>query len=125
MTLLGNAFSAGYPPQAAAKAEIKVITNENYDQAVVQSRGPMLVFFWATWSGPSKQQMPIIQQIASDYAGKVTVGKVEADANDLLLHRIGVSNIPQIRIYKDGKLVQTIEGLVPKKALTTALSRYL
>jgi thioredoxin 1 len=125
MTLLISAFSAGYPPQAAAKAEIKAITIENWEQEVLEPRGPVVVFFWATWSGPSKQQLPIFQDFANDYAGKASFGKVEADANDLLLHRVGVSNIPTIRIYKGGQLVQSIQGLVPKKALATALNRHL
>jgi thioredoxin 1 len=125
MTLVVNGFSAGSPPQAAVKAEIKTITSENWEQEVLNARGPVVVFFWATWSGPSKQQLPILQDVANDYAGKASVGKVEADANDLLLHRVGVSNIPTIRIYKGGQLVQSILGLVPKKALVAALNKHL
>ncbi len=92
---------------------------------VLQARGPVVVLFWATWNSPSKQQLPIVQELATDYAGRISVGKVDADLNELLLHRLGVTNFPTIRIYKDGKLVQAIQGLVPKKALAAAVNRYL
>lgn len=97
-------------------AEIK-ITKENFEEEVLNSALPVLVDFWATWCGPCLMMAPFVEEFAKEQEGKVKVGKVNVDEEPELAMRYGISSIPTLMVFKDGKLVNTSVGLRPKAAI--------
>ncbi|HMN48482.1 MAG TPA: thioredoxin [Ignavibacteriaceae bacterium] len=90
------------------------ITDENFAKEVLQSDKPVLIDFWAVWCGPCKMIAPIVEELAVEYDGKVKVGKLDVDNNQQSAIKYGVRSIPTVLIIKDGKVVETIIGAVPK-----------
>lgn len=90
------------------------ITDENFATEVLQSDKPVLIDFWAVWCGPCKMIAPIVEELAVEYDGKVKVGKLDVDNNQQSAIKYGVRSIPTVLIIKDGKVVETIIGAVPK-----------
>ena len=97
-------------------------TDANFDQDVLQSDIPVLVDFWAGWCAPCKMIAPIVEEIASEYDGKVKVGKVDVDANPQIAGKYGIRSIPSLLIFKGGELVNQIIGMQPKAAITEKLN---
>ena len=83
-------------------AEI-IITEENFENEVLNSDKPVLVDFWAQWCGPCRMLGPIIEEIANDYEGKVKVGKVNVDEQPNLASKYGIASIPTVIVFKNGK----------------------
>jgi len=104
-------------------AYITELNSETYDDFV--SDGIVLVDIWATWCGPCKTISPIIDEISSEYVGKVKVGKIEADLNRDKIMELGVRNIPTILIYKDGEIVERSTGSTTKEKLTDLIDPQL
>jgi len=100
-------------------------TDKSFDEDVVQSSIPVLIDFWAEWCGPCKAIAPVIEEIATDYDGKVKVGKLDVDANQSSAMQYGVRSIPTILIMKNGEVVSQIVGAVPKENITKALDEIL
>ena len=86
-------------------------TDQNFEEQVLKSTVPVLVDFWAEWCMPCKMLGPTIDKLAKDYAGKVKVGKVDTDANRDVSMRFGISAIPTVILFKDGKIAQKFVGL--------------
>ncbi|MBT3217111.1 MAG: thioredoxin [Candidatus Marinimicrobia bacterium] len=101
-------------------AELK---KDNFDVEVVQSEVPVLVDFWAEWCGPCKAIAPVVEEIATEYEGKVKVGKVNVDENQELSLQFGVRSIPTLLIFKDGKVANQVIGAVPKTNITQLLDQ--
>ena len=97
-----------------------VITDESFNQ-LTNSDAPTLVDFWAPWCGPCKALVPTIDELAQDLAGKAHVGKVNVDDYPSLAAQFGVSSIPAVMIFKNGKVIETLVGLRPKEAYIKAL----
>jgi thioredoxin 1 len=97
------------------------ITDSNFDDEVVKSDIPVLLDFWAVWCGPCKQIAPIVDEIASEYEGKIKVGKVDVDNNPDISMKFGIRSIPTLMIFKNGHKVDEIIGAVPKTAITQKL----
>jgi len=97
----------------------------NFDAEVLKSKIPVLVDFWATWCGPCRMIGPIIEEIASEYAGKAKVAKVDVDQNQDLAEQFQVRSVPTLLIFKNGGVVEQLVGAVSKKALTTRLDAHL
>jgi thioredoxin 1 len=101
------------------------ITDNNFETEVIKSDKPVLIDFWAVWCGPCKMIAPIVEELASEYDGKVKIGKLDVDSNQQTAIRFGVRGIPTLLIFKDGKLKDTIIGAVPKKHLVDKLNSVL
>ena len=97
----------------------KAVTDKSFDTDVVaaSNSGPVLVDFWAEWCGPCKMIGPALEDLAGEFAGKITVAKVDIDANPLSPGKFGVRGIPTLLIFKDGKVAATKVGAMPKAAL--------
>ena len=101
------------------------ITSENFDEKVINSDVPVLIDFWAEWCGPSKMLMPTIEKIASDYKGKVSVGKVNVANNPSLAADYNVRGIPNLLIFHSGKVQEQLVGNVPEKQIIEILNKFI
>ena len=99
---------------------VVTITGDNFDQEVLQSEGPVLVDFWASWCGPCKMLSPVVEQVAEE-RGDVKVCKVNVDDEQDLAERFGVMSIPTLAVFKDGAIVNTSVGVVPKAKILEML----
>lgn len=97
-------------------AEI-IITEENFENEVLNSDKLVLVDFWAQWCGPCRMLGPIIEEIANDYEGKVKVGKVNVDEQPNLASKYGIASIPTVIVFKNGKPEKTLVGLRSKNEI--------
>ena len=101
-------------------AEI-VITEQNFEQEVLKSDKPVLVDFWASWCGPCRMLAPTIEQLAEEMEGVAKVGKVNVDEQPGLAARFGISSIPTLIVFEDGKVKNTSVGVVPKSMIEDML----
>lgn len=93
-------------------------TDTTFDEVVLKSNLPVLVDFWAQWCGPCKMIAPILDELATEYQGKLKVVKVDVDTNNLSAANYGVRGIPTLLLFKDGQLVGTKVGNLPKSQLS-------
>jgi thioredoxin 1 len=95
----------------------KETSDDNFQKDILQSKTPVLVDFWAPWCGPCKQLSPIIDELANDMNGKMEVYKMNVDENPEIPSQFMVRGIPTLMIFKEGALVDTKVGALPKPAL--------
>lgn len=100
----------------------KHVSDDEFDGTVLSGTGPVLVDFWAEWCGPCKQLSPVLDEIAKEFDGKVTVAKVNIDQNPESPQKYGVRGIPTLILFKDGKPVATKVGSMPKGQLVEWLN---
>jgi thioredoxin len=93
------------------------ITDANFDSEVLKADIPVLIDFWAVWCGPCKMVAPVVEEIASEYDGKLKVGKLDVDNNPEVSMKFGIRSIPTLMVFKGGKVVEQIIGAVPKRNL--------
>jgi thioredoxin 1 len=98
-------------------ANTKPVTDTSFAADVLQAEGPVLVDFWAEWCGPCRAIAPSLEEIGAEYAGRLTVAKVNIDENPQTPNTYGVRGIPTLILFKDGKQVATKVGAAPKNAL--------
>jgi thioredoxin 1 len=101
------------------------ITDATFDEVVLKSSKPVVVDFWAAWCGPCRMVGPVIDEIATEYEGKATVGKVDVDANQEFAAKYGVRNIPTVLVFQNGEVVCRQVGVAPKKTYTDAIDALL
>lgn len=101
------------------------VTNDTFDSEVLQSKSLVMVDFWATWCGPCKIIAPVVEELAKEYAGKVTFTKVNTDENSDLAGRYNIRGIPTLMFFKDGKVMDQVVGAVPKAQLKSKLDSLL
>lgn len=100
-------------------------TDANFAQEVLQSELPVLVDFWAPWCGPCRMVAPVIDEIAKEYDGKLKVVKMNTDENQYTASQLGIRSIPTIGIFKSGKPVDAVIGVVPKQHLVDKIKPHL
>lgn len=105
-------------------AEITV-TDQNFKSEILESKEPAIVDFWAPWCGPCRVVSPIIEELASEYEGKVKVGKMNVDENPNTAGGFGIMSIPTILMFKDGKPVKTLIGAQAKENYKKAIEEVL
>lgn len=96
-----------------------------FDSDVKEGNGLTLVDFWAEWCGPCIALGPTIEALATDYEGKVNVGKLNVDQNPETAQKFGIRNIPTILLLKDGEIVERLVGAQPKQAFVDAINKHL
>ena len=101
------------------------ITDQSFQEVVLNSDKPVLVDFWAVWSGPCRMLGPIVEEIATDFDGKAIVGKVDVDNNQQVSVDYGIRNIPTVLIFKNGQVVDKIVGVASKEVIAEKLSAHL
>ncbi len=101
------------------------ITDQSFQETVLNSDKPVLVDFWAAWCGPCRMLGPIIEEVAEDFAGKAVVGKVDVDNNQQISVDYGIRNIPTVLIFKNGEVVDKIVGVAPKEVIAEKLNAFL
>jgi thioredoxin 1 len=104
---------------------IQTFTDGNFEESVIKAGELVLVDFWAEWCGPCKRLAPTVDALATDYAGKVTVGKLNVDDNPNTAFKYQIRGIPALLLFKGGQIVESIVGLVPKEDLKTAIDRHI
>ncbi|HEX2718823.1 MAG TPA: thioredoxin [Gemmatimonadaceae bacterium] len=101
------------------------VTDETFAQEVEKSSGLVVVDFWATWCGPCRMIAPSLDQLATEYAGKVKIAKVDVDANQQSAMRFNVRSIPMLLFFKEGKVVDQIVGAHPKPSIEAKIKQHV
>ena len=108
-----------------AAENVQTFTDGNFDDSVLKSTPPVLVDFWAEWCGPCKRLGPTVDALAAEYAGKVTVGKLNIDENQKIPETYQIRGIPTILIFKGGQVVESVVGLAQKEDLKKVLDKHI
>jgi len=100
-------------------------TDATFEEEVINSNLPVLIDFWAVWCGPCRMVAPVMEELANDYAGKVKVGKLDVDHNPRSAMNYGIRSIPTILLFKNGEVVDSVIGAVPKQHLANMIKKHL
>ncbi len=106
-----------------ASSNIITLTKDNFEQSVIKSATPILVDFWAEWCGPCKMIAPILDELADEYAGRVSIGKVNIDEHQSLATEFGVRAIPTLLLFQNGQVAEQIVGLRSKRDLKASFDK--
>jgi thioredoxin 1 len=98
--------------------DIVYVTDDSFEQDVLQSEIPVLVDYWAEWCGPCKMIAPILEEVVNEYAGKLKIAKLNIDENSATPPKYGIRGIPTLMIFKDGDVEATKVGALSKSQLT-------
>jgi|SRR6266487_2692261 len=112
-------------PTGASTATVVEITDENYQEEILQSPVPVLIHFWAAWSGPSRVLAPTIETIANKYAGRVTVGRVNVDDHPALADQFSIKGLPTLIVVNHGSEQARIVGATSEEAIGQMLDQQL
>ena len=106
-------------------ADILHVTDDNFEEEIINSDIPSVVDFWAEWCGPCKMIGPVVEELAAAYQGKIKVAKMDVDQNRQTPVKFGVRNIPTLILFKGGEVVNTIVGAQSKSSLEDELKKLL
>jgi thioredoxin 1 len=107
-----------------ASEKVQTLTDGNFDQTV-QGATPVLVDFWAEWCGPCKRLAPTVDELASDYDGRVVVGKLNVDENPNTAFKFSIRGIPTLLLFKGGQVVEQVVGLADKASLKRVIDKHV
>jgi thioredoxin 1 len=110
---------------AETSTSVTQVTDADFEKAVLQSGKPALVDFWAPWCGPCRIIGPIVEELAPSYQGRAVIAKMNVDDNPMVAQRFGITSIPTLMMFKDGKLVDRAVGAMPKAELQKFIDRNL
>ncbi len=101
------------------------VTDASFEQDVLKSDIPVLVDFWAPWCGPCRMVAPVVEEVATQYEGKIKVFKLNTDENPSVAGQYGIRSIPTLMLFKAGQRVDVVVGAVPKTTLSTTIEKHL
>ena len=104
---------------------IEAVNDENFENQVINADGPVLVDFWAPWCGPCKAIGPVVEDLAEEYDGQVSIAKMNVDDNPVTPGKYGIRAIPTLILFKDGEVVDQVTGAVGKSQLVDLISKAL
>lgn len=106
-------------------AKTTEITSENFEKEVLKSKLPVLVDFWAPWCQPCLMMAPALEELSEEMEGKLKIGKLNTETaeNQMLAMKYEIQSIPNMKLFKDGKIIKTIIGLRPKEMLKEELKK--
>jgi thioredoxin 1 len=104
---------------------IRSVTDDTFDRDVLKSEKPVLIDYWAEWCGPCKMIVPVLEEVAREYAGRLTVAKLNIDENPATPPRYGIRGIPTLMLFKNGSVEATKVGAVSKSQLSAFLESNL
>jgi thioredoxin 1 len=107
-----------------ASDKVQTLTDNNFDQSVIKSDKPVLVDFWAEWCGPCRRLAPTVEELATDFDGRVIVGKLNVDDNPGTAGRFSIRGIPTLLLFKGGEIVEQVVGLADKASLKQLLDKH-
>ncbi len=108
-----------------AAANIVTLSEANFSEQVLKSTTPVLVDFWAEWCGPCKMIAPVLDELATEYDGKVKIGKVNIDEFQQIAINYGIQSIPTLLFFKNGQVADQVVGMRSKRDLKASFDRVL
>ena len=123
--MMGHVFFAYNPETSMSNDLIKHVTDATFEAEVLKAAGPVLVDYWAEWCGPCKMIAPVLDDIATEYDGRLTIAKLNIDENQETPAKHGVRGIPTLMLFKDGEVEATKVGALSKSQLQAFLDAHL
>jgi thioredoxin 1 len=108
-----------------ASDKVQTLTDNNFDQSVIKADKPVLVDFWAEWCGPCRRLAPTVEELATDFDGRVVVGKLNVDDNPATAGRFSIRGIPTLLLFKGGQIVEQVVGLADKNSLKQLIDKHV
>ena len=108
-----------------ASENVQTLTDANFEQTVNHTPQPVLVDFWAEWCGPCRRLAPTVDELATDYDGRVMVGKLNVDDNPNVASRFSIRGIPTLLLFKGGEIVEQVVGLADKDSLKKLIDKHV
>jgi thioredoxin 1 len=108
-----------------ASENVQTLTDNNFDQSVIKAEKPVLVDFWAEWCGPCRRLAPTVEELATDFQGRVVVGKLNVDENPGTASRFSIRGIPTLLLFKGGQIVEQVVGLADKASLARLIDKHV
>jgi len=106
-------------------SDLLQVTDENFDEEIINSNLPAMVDFWAEWCGPCKMVSPAVEELAKEYNGRIKITQMDVDGNRQTPARFGIRNIPTLMLFKGGEVVKTIIGAQSKSYIDEELKKLL
>jgi thioredoxin 1 len=108
-----------------ANADVIELSDESFESEILKSETPALVDFWAVWCGPCRQIAPAVEALASEYKGRLKVGKLNIDQHQIVPQKYGIRSIPTLLVFKGGQVVGQIVGAVPRATLEDEIKKHV